>query len=213
MRKEASAALTYSVCVIGSLGLLQNALLGKLHKQEKTQRTIVKHITPYHGVCSLCDKACVDSLWAASIHCLYTGTDVLLLAGKTRSILNPCPAWECVFCVWACRNASTPTGMCMHKKKNVMAFTSEHLMSQCKRGGGVHSGSGWYYSPKKSPRHPIQGPFPLTRLSCHGDSQEATEQNTAGQQNKERDNKEHTSFTCAFKTMFSSSILTVLGEK
>lgn len=65
---------------------------GKLHKREKTQQTIVKHIIPYHGVCSLSDKACVDSLRAASTHCLYSATDILLLAGNTKSILNPCLA-------------------------------------------------------------------------------------------------------------------------
>lgn len=65
---------------------------GKLHKQEKTEQTIVKNIIPYHGVCLLSDKACVDSLRAASTHCLYHTADTLLLAGKTKSILKPCLA-------------------------------------------------------------------------------------------------------------------------
>lgn len=63
---------------------------GKLHKQEKTEQSIVKNIIAYHGVCLLSDKACVDSLRAASTLCsYYTATDTLLLTGKTESILKP----------------------------------------------------------------------------------------------------------------------------
>lgn len=65
---------------------------GKLYKQEKTQQTIVKNLIPYHGVCLLSDKACADSLRAASTHSLYSTTDTLLLAGKAKSILKPCLA-------------------------------------------------------------------------------------------------------------------------
>lgn len=68
----------------------------KLHKQEKTQQTIVKNIIPYHGVCLLSDKACVDSLRVASTHSLYSAADTLLLAGKTKSILKACLASVCV---------------------------------------------------------------------------------------------------------------------
>lgn len=83
----------------------------KLHKQEKIQQTIVKNIIPYHGVCLLSDKACVDCLRAASTHCLYSTTDTLLLAGKTKSNLKPCLAREtaCVFanvCQHVCEYAS-----------------------------------------------------------------------------------------------------------
>lgn len=77
---------------------------GKLHKQEKTQQTIVKNIIPYHGVCLLSDKACVDSLRVASTHSLYSAADTLLLAGKTKSIQKPCLARVCVcVCVNVCQ--------------------------------------------------------------------------------------------------------------
>lgn len=85
--------LTRSVCVIGSLGLLERAATRK--QEEKTQRTIVENIIPYHGVCLLSDKASVDSLQAASTHSLYSVADTLLLAGKTKSILKACLASVC----------------------------------------------------------------------------------------------------------------------
>lgn len=95
---------------------------GKLHKQEKTQQTIVKNIIPYHGVCWLSDKACADHLRAASTHCSYSTTDTLLLAGKTKSILKPCLArvCECMYvCVCKC---FTPTLGCAKSTKTMLAF-------------------------------------------------------------------------------------------
>lgn len=87
---------------------------GKLHKQEKTQQTIVENIIPYHGVCLLSDKACVDSLRAASTHCLYSTADTLLLAGKTKSNLKPCLARETVcVCENVCLFAEAAVCVCV----------------------------------------------------------------------------------------------------
>lgn len=80
------------------------------------------------GVCLLSDKACVDSLRAASTHCLYSTADTLLLAGKTKSNLKPCLARGpvCVFanvrqhvCVCIC---FTHMG-CAKPTKTMLAFT------------------------------------------------------------------------------------------
>lgn len=107
---------------------------GKLHKQGKTQQSIVKNIIPYHGVCWLSDKACVDSLQAASTHCLYSTTDTLLLAGKTKSPPKTLPSWreregECVFvnvcqqlCVCVCKCCMHTLG-CVKSTKTMLAFT------------------------------------------------------------------------------------------
>lgn len=62
----------------------------------------MKSIIPYHGVCLLSDKAWVDSLRAASTHCLYSTTDSLLLAGKTKSILKPRLLESVCACVDVC---------------------------------------------------------------------------------------------------------------
>lgn len=58
---------------------------------------------------------------------LYSGTDILLLAGKTQSILNPRLAWECVGFV--CGHAEMllhPLG-CVHTQKKPKKKTFWHL--------------------------------------------------------------------------------------
>lgn len=93
--------------------------MGKLHKQALTGEKTAdycENIIPYHGVCLLSDKACVDSLQAASTHCLYSTADTLLLAGKTKSILKPCLArgQVCCLCVCVCTCVCMFVNACRH---------------------------------------------------------------------------------------------------